>query len=230
MRERPIIFTGESVRAILAGRKTQTRRVVKAGAGRQRLWLTPELIQKVPHGEMKRGGWQMHHPHAGHTVSGVAVEHDSPLGLIPSPYGEQGDRLWVRETWAPTDHGVLYRADFTDADESHVCWRWHSPRHLAREHSRLTLEVVAVRVERLQSITEDDAIAEGAREFLGLPSRHPYGEDPRWSMGDPTSTDECLGTARFAFGNAWDKINGKRATWASNPWVWVVEFQRVGAP
>ena len=97
---------------------------------------------------------------------------------------------------------------------------------MPRLASRITLEVTGVRVQRLHAITEEDAQAEGARRFDGLPSTHPYGLDARWSMETPESTRECLGTARLAFGNLWNRLNGQGA-WEANPWVWVVEFRKV---
>lgn len=92
-----ITFTGDSVRAILAGTKTQTRRIVKPSPGKQREWLTSDTIGKVPHGEISGGGWQMHSIHADKVHMGVLVPHDDPLGWIKCPYGEVGNQLWVRE-------------------------------------------------------------------------------------------------------------------------------------
>jgi hypothetical protein len=78
--------------------------------------------------------------------------------------------------------------------------------------------------ERLTDISDEDAMAEGARKFDDLPSTHPYGQDPRWSMETPVSTDQCLGSARMAFANYWEKINGL-GSWHPNTWVWVIEFK-----
>lgn len=217
--ERPILFSGPMVRAILDGRKTVTRRIVR--------------------GVVESGG----------AYSTEAWER----GEMPRcPYGSSGDRLWVRETWMPRaapygiesfSNGVIYAATpnagggyAVHARESHADqiarlskpgFTWHPSIHMPRWASRLTLEVVGVRVERLQEITEEDAIAEGAQRFDNLPSTHPYGQDARWSMEAPTATDQCLGSARMAFANLWDKLNSLRAPWASNPWVWRVEFRRV---
>lgn len=250
MTERPIIFSGAMVRAILAGTKTQTRRLVQPMGGRQREWLTLEEIGRVPHGKMTGGGWQMHHYHAGTRFRGVDIEHDSPLGWIRSPFGEPGDRLWVKETWydddglrEPDDHSadlIEYRAD-------HDCraWEagcpcrddngrstWRPSIHMPRWASRLTLEVTGVRVERLQDISAEDAIAEGLSKLskdggqtwkYGIPDRDglPGGDDDGMHWRD-WSQDP-----RMAFATAWSAINGKRASWTSNPWVWVVGFRRV---
>ena len=170
-------------------------------------------------------------------------------------YGSPGDRLWVRETWqlfdphpdgdgdalgadrikhgqrAPWD-GVVneraiewvaaYRADGDVAHKTHGPALWRPSIHMPRWASRLTLDVTAVRVERLQAISEADAIAEGVRE-LPLQECHPGA----WWTADP-STGAALHARDpvAAFRKLWDSINGDRASWASNPWVWVVEFTR----
>jgi hypothetical protein len=131
------------------------------------------------------------------------------------PYGVPGDRLWVRETWgrynvAPP--GVLYRAD----EAPRPCGdpeRWRPSIFMRRADSRITLEVTAVRVERLNSISEEDARAEGASWSPNQSEQYPDGL--------------ALQPANAAFRCMWDSINGKRASWASNPFVWVVEFRRV---
>lgn len=224
MTERPILFSAPMVRALLAGTKTQTRRVVTlrgAEAIEERSWQNFFLQSPWP--------W--------------SPEADA---WVPCPYGAPGDRLWVRETWGlpprydPKEHGdlktkprlgpVCFAADYTAADGTSIhAWeggKWRPSIHMPRWASRLTLEVTGVRVERLQDISEEDARAEGARRFDDLPSTHPYGQDARWSCAEPKSTNECLGTARMAFGNLWNSINGADS-WAANPWVWVVSFKRV---
>ncbi len=174
-RERPILFSGPMVRAILDGRKTQTRRVI-----------TPQPDGDFPFRQR-------------------------------CPYGKPGDRLWVRETWTHEDSWcsgvdceqpshVYHRATESYPDSM----RWRPSIFMPRWASRIDLEVVSVRVERLQEIGEDDAKAEGVE-----PSR--AGQDERGPVK----------TYRTGFVRAWDTINGKRAPWVSNPWVWVVEFREV---
>ena len=188
MKERGIIFTGESVRAILDGRKTQTRRVCKGAR------------------ELSRAAdWQ----------------------LDRCPYGVPGDRLYVKETWRrPMDPdgepltGVEYRGDAGQLARD-IGIGWKSSMFMPRWASRLTLEVVAVRVERLQEITEADAIAEGAHEFV-LPTGSCWGMNKHGTPG--LEIGDC---AAHAYALGWDSINRKRAPWASNPWVWVVEFRRL---
>lgn len=177
VKERPILFSGPMVRAILEGRKTQTRRVVKA----------------------------KHLPFLGNLLGGFL---DGRWNQRPLPYGRPGDRLWVRETWAWCSKARghwLYRADDSDLGTCHVKdGRWKPSIHMKRAASRITLEVVAVRVERLQEITPGDAIAEGC---------------PGGDHGDRYAAID-------QYRALWGSINGA-GSWAANPWVWVVEFRKV---
>ena len=163
MTDRPIIFSGPMVRAILEGHKTQTRRVCKLQA-----------FAYVPQ-----------------------------YGLYPpSPYGVPGDRLWVRETFMATLGGIVFAADGGDHYGAGGKLKWKPSLFMPRWASRLTLEIVNVCVERLQEISEDDAFAEGV------------------------NTGDWLGDPVGEYAKLWDSINAKRAPWASNPWVWVVEFRK----
>lgn len=222
MKERPILFSGPMVRALLDGRKTQTRRLVK-----------PQ-----PQEGGLRPGWHV-------TVGGVNYPIDprasSRRNLADAcPFGSPGDRLWVRETfsawsggggehgeWDEVD-GVLYGSESIEFAADGKCRpvRWRPSIHMPRWASRITLELTAVRIEPLQAISSEDAKAEGARRFDELPSLSPYGSDPRWSMEDPPGVDHCLGSPQMAFANLWIKLNGQDG-WDSNPWVWVLEFKRV---
>lgn len=193
--DRPIIFSGPMVKAILEGRKTQTRRVVKN---------QDELLSC-------RFDGQRFQRHVGYPIG-----HD----IIPCPYGEPGDRLWVRETfcwkWDEVKSefdGFLYSADGkhvvhvdggTNRDGSERS-PWMPSIHMPREASRITLEITNVRVERLQDITQRDCIKEGILRHEGVRD----------------------GVEREEFRDLWDKINGKKHPWSSNPWVWVIEFRRI---
>jgi hypothetical protein len=209
------------IRAILDGAKTQTRRLVTPSPGLQKTWLTNESLASVPHGRMFDGGWQMHHPRAGQVMQGplgpVHVAYDSPFGWVKCPYGQPGDRLWVRETWdvppgSERADEAVYRADFTADQEVEakqlarlapgLAHRWRPSIHMPRWASRITLEVTGVRVERLQDISDADVAAEGIGVTHAL---------------DPQS----------AFQRLWNSINGARGQWASNPWAWVISFRRV---
>jgi hypothetical protein len=206
MKERPILFSGPLVRAILEGRKTQTRRLVKG----------PWTIDEHPDtGKL----WPLYPGY----VNGGDDE-----GMPAScPFGERGDRLWVRETWAAMPAVgatcVVYRAscdgdefDYVGDDGSvyrAAVHRWRPSIHMPRWASRITLEVTGVRVERLQDISERDAVAEGIAVYdFGW-----YTPGDVYRHNAPT----------HAFRSLWDRINGARASWASNPFVWVVEFRRV---
>jgi len=253
-KERPILFSGPMVRAILEGRKTQTRRILKHDT-------QSPLTDKF--GPMKEtcdpGYW------VGCDIHGTAA-------FARCPYGVPGDRLWVRETWTLGDTDteswaeVYFRADGEDGKahrfsvgeevaERHAAERerlevagdggsnWKPSIHMPRWASRLTLEVKAVRVEQLQEISEADAIAEGAtrREIhghsagwsmdwsrVGQLSRFAGGIHQRGNEQPLTDRDVCLGSARMAFGALWNSINGKRGRgWEANPFVWVVKFERV---
>lgn len=235
MKEHPILFTGPMVRAILEGRKTQTRRPIKAPKG-----LTIGCRD------------------------GSLVAFDDEGGptcvSIKAPFAV-GDRLWVRETWVCVrpmrdsegtiddeqefpgipksdprgkltfdDWEVSYHADGQD-DRSSYGGKWRPSIHMPRWASRLTLDVTAIRPERLQAISEADAMAEGARFFPDLPTDprySPSGPHCRWSMYEPKTDAECLGSAAFAFGNAWNRIYGEGPfAWTNNPWTWATTFKVV---
>lgn len=207
IRERPIIFSGEMVRAIIEGRKTMTRRVVKP---------QPE------HGVCG----------CGYSGSGFGIEDMEGACTckpILSPYGKPGDRIWVREKHylepgaGPEHFGsedwIVYAADepgtLNGGPDESVPWR--PSIHMPRWASRILLEIVSVRVERLQEITEEDAKAEGI----------PFDGDYWRSVVHPIKgTLKCWPTVTEAFKQLWDSINAKNCHgWDENPWVWVVEFK-----
>lgn len=142
IKERPIIFSGPMVRALLEGRKTQTRRIVKPPRG----WAEkyPYLDRHVMKESWQTWWWDGVHRHVG-------VSQDCP-------YGKPGDRLWVRETFRFCDgHHVEFKANTPELESS----EWRSPIHMPRRACRLSLEITDVRVERVQNISEEDAHAEG---------------------------------------------------------------------
>ena len=207
--ERPILFSAPMVRALLDGTKTQTRRVVKA---------------QPPAYTFKVSTW--HHPDPRpHFYAWQKLPHETAMmadgWCYPCPYGAPGDRLWVRETHMDLGACYLYRAD-ADAERERTLvapgqW-WRPAIHMPRAASRITLEVTAVRVERLQDISEADAVAEGIersgecnwRDYLD----HPYNN---------------FTSARRSYRSLWESINGPGA-WDAKPWVWVVEFKRSDSP
>lgn len=155
MKERPILFSGPMVRAILDGRKTQTRRVVKPQPD-QRYYLRSG--ENVPGGEAWACEWD------GDEHNGMELHQQT----IRCPYGVLGDRLWVREThalWVPgCKGGISYKADHIDprGDGPSAPIKWRPSIHMPRYASRILLAITGVRVERLHDISEDDALAEGA--------------------------------------------------------------------
>ena len=236
IKERPILFSGEMVRAILEGRKTQTRRVVK----------------ELPGG---RGG-----PVGDHVIYWRKGEEDpdrwcgcdglGSLGWLKCPFGVPGDRLWVRETWRPEEldddeglDGVRFRADghfepIQNTPEAANDWcsvalgqllRWRPSIYMPRWASRITLEVTDVRVERLREISRDDCLAEGVQEpqcpSCGYTSRDAALWNDHRLCGEPEPASVV-----DVFRDGWDASNTKRGSpWDTNPWVWVVEFKRVQA-
>lgn len=232
MKERPILFSAPMVRAILEGRKTQTRRVMKP---------QPEV---VPHDHNEPGHWWPSKAHQTMVHVENALQNKSGIwgGLAGDacPHGNVGDRLWVREAWRvssaqdkikpinlPEDLTVEYSAGFS-ADN--LTGKRRSSIHMPRWASRINLEITGIRVERLQDISEADAIAEGAQRFddipVGTPRPYRINGPDRWSMENPPNTDHCLSTARYAFANFFEKTSSQ-GSWDKNPWVWVVEFKRV---
>lgn len=238
MKERPILFSAPMVRAILGGKKTQTRRLLKQ---------QPFIGEVEDRPDLGRGWLAFNGKTRLNNPTGEAGLVDLLNNFHGSyRYAEAGDRLWVKETWrtaaqldehSPTriaekclDAGyskpwcpVRYEADGRRENEDRHQWvaegKTRVSIHMPRWLSRITLEVVSVRVERLQDISLDDARAEGAQRFDEIPTGHPYSDSaPRWSMESPTHTNQCLGSARMAFANLINKINGPE-TWDSKGFV-----------
>ncbi len=187
------------VRAILAGSKTQTRRVVRGSDN----WHPDTVAVKF-----------LRH----HSADGLAMPLDKFERVLGSavrcPYGVPGDRLWVRETWGLAGHMkhdpgyVEYRADCKDGGKFNSVGDavdfWRPSIFMPRSHCRIWLEVTEVRVERVTDISEADAIAEGIPAFITSPSTIP----------------------RQQYSTLWNSINGK-GSWNKNPWVWAVTFKRI---
>ncbi|HBQ6269360.1 TPA: morphogenetic protein [Klebsiella pneumoniae] len=215
MTERGMIFNAEMVRAILDGRKTQTRRPVKFPVHDKNLGC--ELAGNELAGELSAGNY------------------------LNSAFGKPGDRIWVRETFQgplfdydlmdsysedPTPFEkpefCVYKADgvpapeFYDADdELHCCWR--PSIHMPRWASRILLEITDVRVERLNAISEEDATAEGVPPAGSLLPDYP---------GTFLTPKGDFATAKVAFQRLWESIYGEES-WKANGWVWVISFKRV---
>ena len=258
-RERPIIFTGPSVRAIQAGTKTMTRRVVKPQPPESYDWSTWETKDTY--------AWCESHPLDG-----------GPRHSVRCPYGKVGDRLRVNEAWqawrktsheydewepltrewltdhclpninAAYDEGYVNSVEYRATSESVGPWR--SPRFMPRWASRIWLEITSLRVERVQEITEADAIAEGIEPQEGGgtgpgPGFKWHGAGYHAGSFDVNGQKtyhvarvkdgpcSCVvggpSPAQCAFREVWDSINGKcpGCSWTDNPWVWVIEFKRI---
>ncbi len=205
MKERPVIFNGEMVRAILDGRKTQTRRVIAN--------VSPDNC--IP----------LHKPTK--TKDGIYTHVMDAPGHGLCPFGQVGDRLWVRETWARYNidqdaHDMAYRA--TTPDDWPKEGRWRPSIHMPRWASRITLEITAVRVERLNDISEADAKAEGVQAI-----ENNFGNGPAYCdylLPNLDDAAEWYNRAGDSFKSLWKSIYGAES-WRANPWVWVIEFKQV---
>ncbi len=239
MVERPIQLHPAAVRAILAGAQTVVRQPMKSQPAFEQIyeWRGKTLYE----GSGRRWFYRGHH------LGDVCCNQpDFSEALAPlGPYGVTGDRLWVRETWCAADtmyYGhdqdpprvIGYRADLSansyesDPDRPRAIpasdlaswgWdklTWRPSTQMPRWAARLCLEVASVRVERLHAITEEDARREGMA-MVG----------PEHLGPGVTRENRPAFTPRQAFTLFWDRNNGKRAPWASNPWVWRLEFNKV---
>lgn len=240
-KEHPILFKPEMVRAILEGRKTMTRRVVKP---------QPENVEycctciKVKHFYIPKNPKPLSKYEPTHKVL-----------TIKCPYGQIGDHLWVREAWGiyqrsdcmpsgkPYDGAYIYRATDTIPDIPDYAivkkFKWHPSIHMPRKFSRVTLEITDIKVERIQDITEEDAIKEGIegeeydqtivlKDYSNKDSKNKF--DGQWfqswseDLGNYIDEDEIC---KISFHTLWDSLNGKKYPWASNPWVWCLEFKKL---
>ena len=254
MKERGMIFNGEMVRALLDGRKTQTRRIMKVQPSEgftpmnmaletdyKARWYTPGIVDKDGYLQP-----------ASKEVFGVSNENEG----YSCPFGAVGDRIYVRETWAilGNEDGCcidweeklckadersaarIYRASCEQKPGNYGLWSipddadwkphtkdhqyegaWRPSIHMPRWASRITLEITDVRAERLNSISEEDATAEGVPPAGSLLPDYP---------GTFLTPNGDFATAKVAFQRLWESIYGAE-NWQANPWVWVIEFKRV---
>lgn len=188
MAEKPILFNTEMVRAILDGRKTQTRRIAKTAT------YIMSSVEKLDE-----------------KLAKDIVDEYAPF--------QSGDILWVRETWAKDVGRYMYRANYSDSEKFYMNGReirmtWRPSIHMPKEAARLFLRVTGVRCERLQEITSGEAVAEGIQSNLRSPSE--------------------AADALIAFEALWNSTMRqdamKRWGWNANPWVWVIEFERIDKP
>lgn len=210
MKERPVIFNSEMVRAIIDGRKTQTRRVMAVQPESNQFGLL-RISDSTKRSDIGKYHWAESNATGTHQRS----------ALFSCPFGQVGDRLWVRETFAghyldddqiqdikdgrdKAEDLCEYRADYSD--DADCVDGWTPSIHMPRWASRITLEITAVRVERLNDISEEDAKAEGVKAGVCPGHEHMMHQ--------------------VAFSELWQSIYGVDS-WNANPWVWVIEFRRV---
>ena len=236
IKERPILFSAPMVRAILEGRKTVTRRALNAQA-------LKNIDYGVQLGEC-------------HELPTEGPLHPNSVDYYNDfcPFGQPGDRLWVRETFGlqvrhyggGAGEHIVYRATNPDAiycksaEGQEYPIKWKPSIHMPRHSSRILLEITDVRVERLQDISDDQAKAEGCfftdygqqcahggtgwKDTGICPAVVGHQQRTGWAWDKTTCHEECLGSPRWAFANLWNATGGD---WEANPWVWVVEFKRV---
>lgn len=205
MKERPILFNGPMVRALLDGSKTQTRRIMREQV------CAPGVVQIARPGYCE-----------------IINEHGVHIPGFHCPFGQPGDRLWVRESFWGCDrpgHGdqpcVVYDDEWHGKDYRPTVARPLARKfgripsiHMPRDCSRITLEITGVRVERLNSISEADARSEGITDGGCLNCGNP----------EPCGCDFPTPSARDSFVRLWESTGGD---WHANPWVWVIDFRRV---
>jgi hypothetical protein len=235
-RELPILFSGDSVRAILCGQKWQTRRVVSfqnstvLGYGSKVLWGKIDLNSSETYRDpgpdpFGTGGYEYLHARVRNP------DEDGEFYRV-RPRWEAGDRLWVRETWRPDNalkdggiprlgikfkEGIQWRCGNPDQSG-----KWKSPIFMPRWASRITLEILGVRVERLQEISDEDAVADGVGAGFTMNGGWPdYGHISKTGVSELTQD-----TARMSYATLWDSLHGKGA-WDRNYFIWVIDFKRI---
>lgn len=230
-KERPIIFSGPMIRAIIEGCKTQTRRAMKSK------WF--ELCEKYDH--LRYNEFNYHKAEGGRYESGSGPfdpsnqDHQRHACSF-NPYGQVGERLWVREAWRlendtnpngltvskyvtadSRDHWRVAPKEFLQSYKGELRGRTNSPIHMPRWASRLTLEITDVRVQRLNSISGADAEAEGIPTHVAEYTFRKCYRD----------VNERESKRLEYFRDTWEKINGKNHPWEANPWVWAITFKAV---
>ena len=208
MKERPILFSGPMVKAILEGKKTQTRRVIKPQPSGPEIFPPNQFCDQ----------WYFRDAY-------YACPENDIGKYVTCPYGKPGDRLWVRETFGyhdSHDDVVFFKTDTIGHLPNPFVATWKPSIHMPRKFSRITLEICSIRVERLQVISEADARAEG---MSVLPLQD--ASDPSaWWQSEPGKHQAR--SPKQSFRLLWNTINAERGYgWDTNPFVWVIEFRRM---
>lgn len=235
MKEIPILFSAPMVRALLAGTKTQTRRVVKPQPEDHHWYRLPGYRHALEVVETSDGSF-LRSEHWRGPVGGESGPRADGREWFRNPYGNPGDLLWVKEThcvagpntWGGlpktvqpgTQETAYYREGFDRCAPS----RWRPSIFMPKWACRIWLEVTGVRVERLNDISEEDAKAEGIRSWSKDGELYKFGVDEPGDPGAPPWS-EMSRTAKAEFFRLWESINGLESL-AANPWVWVIDFKR----
>jgi hypothetical protein len=214
MKSKPILFSTEMVQAILEGRKTQTRRVIKNEVLQSMKNLRYDGIEEDTDSENYK-----HHYVELVDEEGNPMEYYSSIGKCN--YGEIGDIIWVRESFAKVEFENKPTVYLYKANPEHQSMRWKPSIHMPKEACRLFLKVTNVRVERLWDISEQDSKAEGC-SFEIIHNIKEYKD-----YLNPNNTFPVY--AKLSFISLWEKINGVKSL-EENPFVWVIEFERVDKP
>lgn len=227
MKEHPILFSTEMIKAILEGRKTMTRRIMKI--------QPPVNIESTIYQFATNRTGISDKDYGKHHWLGLSSKNfcsvlDSGQPYFKCPYGKLGDMLWVRESFAVIGNEVVRDESsgaiieetpqyvFRGEKQPHIerLYKWKPPIYMPKAAARIWLEITGIRVERLQDISEEDAKVEGAMLWMYPNGKNAFGEEDFYS-------------ARTCFHSLWKSINGPES-WQSNPWVWVVSFRKIEKP
>lgn len=216
MKERPILFSGPMVKAILEDRKTKTRRIVPVQPIGDDNWKLSRLIDSTGKADRKCIG-KLHWVILDQKETTIIKKDDR---YFKCKHGAVGDILWVRENWAYIDDDgsiVQYEADGEPLKKD---TRWHPSIHMFRWMSRITLKIKNITIERLQDISYEDCVKEGvAQAFYSIAEHpHPWNDEKCFIVGE--------GYLKRWFRMLWSTINGPDS-WNSNPYVFVIEFERI---
>ncbi len=211
---KPILFNTRMVRAILSGRKTQTRRVIKEAPGACMFCGCTDMDCRKC---IKRTGEPCSWVNKEETICSACADFPTDRAKYQS-----GDILWVRETFAPSNHPIHRYAYKASIFNTGLKMKWKPSIYMPKAACRIFLEVTNLRVERLQNITEKDAVAEGVKKHSD------YGSTGYIHYGEPDKAYTDI-DAVWSFETLWESIYGK-GSWSNNPWVWVYEFERCQNP
>jgi hypothetical protein len=204
MKQRPILFSTEMVQAILAGHKTHTRRT----KGLEKVNLNPNA--RMSPSNRGDNNWHFYYHDGG-----------SRHPIIKCPYGKKGDVLWVRETFCYNDDDG-YSSEFSYKSDHPTAKGWKPSIHMPKDASRIWLRIKDVKVERLQAISDSDARKEGIEIFWKK-------EMNAFEIIESKSITSWTRIPSDTFKSLWKSINGYKS-WNDNPWIWVIEFERIEKP